>query len=386
MSKLQNRHMYCLCYLNKVSLSILAVFFIIGFCSVAVAQYTVQKEHIALRSEALSYTPRAFYISDIMDEREEQTGVGYLLSPRSRTDQPLITYPVDLEGGAARAVRQFIRQSLPRNKTLKPIVVRIKEFLISESPGANGRVNGRVMLTLMFDLQREDETVELVEFRRGGAHYDRPANSSSKVPVEKALLQSWVSALKYLDKRINEEAESNILLAQGIKVSFTDHTLNTDVDTVFYDPNRPLTWDDFRERPRLERFAASVFPTFGYESSGRVVDGILHIDVTLKVYVLPNYSWVKDHARDAYSLNHEQRHFDITKLIAERFKQKVQPDSLTVEDYNSIIQWQYIDSYREMNHLQEQYDDETGHGTNRAAQERWNRYIDDQLHSFSVKE
>jgi hypothetical protein len=102
--------------------------------------------------------------------------------------------------------------------------------------------------------------------------------------------------------------------------------------------------------------------------------------------MLPDYSWVKDHARDAYSLNHEQRHFDIAKLVAEQFKQQVHPDSLTAEDHKSILHWKYLDAYREMNRLQEQYDDETGHGTNATEQARWNRYIDRALSQFAIKE
>lgn len=384
--KQQSQQVSSLCYFNKVSFVTLAGLLIMCLCSVAVGQPTVKTEVIALRSGLLPFTPKEFYIAGVLDERDNRTVVGYLLSPRSSPLQPVITHPVDLQGGAETAIGQFIRQGLACNKALRPIVVRIKECLITETPGARGRVDGRVVLTMAFDLQRDGETVHLVEYRRGGAHYNRPANAKSQVAVEKAFRQSLVSALRYLNTWINQEADSNVLLAKGIKVSFTDYTRNVEEDTVFYATDRPLTWNDFRERPRLERYAASVFPNFAYESRSQVVNGILHINMTLKVYVLPDYSWVKDHAKDPYSLNHEQRHFDIVKLIAERFKQKVQPDSLTVEDYSSIIQWQYIDAYREMNRLQEQYDNETRHGTDQAAQERWNRRIDEELRSFAVKE
>ena len=356
------------------------------FCTVAVGQSTVTTEFIALQSGPLPFTPEEFYIADVIDERDNRTAVGHLLLPRSSTTQPVVTYPVDLKGGAATAIGQFIRQSLAYNDALHPVVARIKECVITEIPGASGRVDGRVVLTISFDLQRDGETVHLVEYHRGGARYNRPANSRSHIAAEKAFRQSLVGALRYLNTWFDQEAAGNPLLAKEIKVSFTDYTENVDEDTVFYATDRPLTWNDFRERPRLERYAASVFPSFGYESYSEVVNGILHINITLKVYVIPDYSWVKGHAKDAYSLNHEQRHFDIVKLIAERFKQKVQADTLTVDNFNNILQWQYIDSYREMNHLQEQYDDETRHGTNPTAQERWNQYIDEELRAFAVKE
>ena len=382
----QSQYGTALCYFNKVSFRLLTGLLLMCFFSVAVGQSAVVTEFIALQPGPLPFTPEEFYIADVIDERDERTVVGHLLLPRSSTTQPVVTYPVDLKGGAATAIGQFIRQSLVYNEALSPIIARIKECVITEVPGTNGRVEGRVVLTMAFDLQRDGETMHLVEYHRGGAHYNRPANSRSHVPVEQAFRQSVVGALRYLNTWFDEEAAGHPLLAKEIKVSFTDHTENTDEDTVFYATNRPLTWSDFRERPRLERYAASVFPSFGYESRSEVIDGILHINITMKVYVIPDYSWVKGHAKDAYGLNHEQRHFDIAKLIAERFKQKVQADTLTADNFNNILQWQYIDSYREMNHLQEQYDDETGHGTNRTAQQRWNQYIDEELRSFAVVE
>jgi hypothetical protein len=37
-----------------------------------------------------------------------------------------------------------------------------------------------------------------------------------------------------------------------------------------------------------------------------------------------------------------------------------------------------------MNHLQEQYDKETEHGLNEAAQARWNNLIDKELKKYGV--
>lgn len=377
----QNQRVAIVCFFHKVSLASLAALLVV--CFSAVGHPTLKTEPIALRAKPLPFTPKEFYIADVIDEREDRTAVGYLLSATNSSSQPAETYPVDLQGGALTAIRQFIRQGLNQNTALRPVVIRLKECRITELPGAKGRVDGRVVLTMAFDLQRDGETIHLVEYRRGGAHYNRPA--SSVTAVEQALRQSLVSALRYLNTWMNQEADGNVLLAKGVKVFFTDYTQNVENDTVFYATDRPLTWGDFREKPRLSRYAASVFPSFAYESHSEIVEGILHINLTLKVFVLPNYSWVRDDAKDPYSLNHEQRHFDIVKLVVERFKQKVQPDSLTVEDYNSIIQWQYIESFREMNRLQEQYDDETRHGIDKIAQERWNRRIEDELRSFTAK-
>ena len=66
-------------------------------------------------------------------------------------------------------------------------------------------------------------------------------------------------------------------------------------------------------------------------------------------------SWVIPPAQDAYGLSHEQLHFDITKLVVERFKKKIAAMKADlVIDLNSMIQYEYLESYREMNQLQNQ--------------------------------
>lgn len=86
-----------------------------------------------------------------------------------------------------------------------------------------------------------------------------------------------------------------------------------------------------------------------------------------------------------YALNHEQRHFDLARLGMEQFRQALNPDSLSLNDYNSNIQYRYIEMYRELGKRQQQYDDETRHGIDQAAQARWNARIDAELRKFGYK-
>jgi len=78
---------------------------------------------------------------------------------------------------------------------------------------------------------------------------------------------------------------------------------------------------------------------------------------------------------DSYSLAHEQLHFDITYLVARRFMNKVRELPLTKEDFDSMIQYEYLESFREMNRLQEDFDGETRHGTVISAQLEWNKKV-----------
>lgn len=340
---------------------------------------------IVLRAEPLPFTPKEFYIANVVDERQERGTVASLIPLPAAPGAPLgKARPVDLQGGGLVAIRQFVQQSLPQNKKLRPVVVRLKECRVTETAGARaGRVDGQVAVAMAFEYERNGQTIPLVEYR-GGARYDRPA--SQHEVVEPALRRSLSDALLYLNTWMDREAGSNEKLAKALKVTFRDHTLDAGDDTVFYSPDRPLAWADFQGSPsKPSNFAASVFPSFAYEGQPEVKDGVIHLNLVMKVYVLKGSSWVKAPARNAYSLNHEQRHFDIVKLVAERYKQKLTPERLTLEDFNSIMQYEYIESFREMNRLQEQYDSETRHGMDEAAQASWNQRIDGELRSFNLK-
>jgi hypothetical protein len=359
-----------------------SLYLFLGSLFWAAGQPGANPEPIALRSATLPFTPKEFYVADVVDSRADRSAVAYLFPATTPPGQSPGTRPVDLKGGGLAGIQQFIRESLPHNPNLRPVVIKLREFKLTESASAPGRVSGLAMVAMDFYLQRGEETVHLVEYR-GGARYDRPANQLAV--VEPTLRQSLAEALNYLNTWMDEEAPRNEKLAQGVKVFFHDHTRNLQDDTVFYSPDRPLSWDDFHGHPRLSRYAASIFPSFAYEGQSEVVNGYVHLNLNMKVYVLKSASWVKANARDQYGLNHEQRHFDIVKLVAERFKKKITPNNLTVEDYNSIVQYQYIESFREMNQLQEQYDNETRNGLDPMAQQRWNQRIEEELKALGVK-
>ena len=110
------------------------------------------------------------------------------------------------------------------------------------------------------------------------------------------------------------------------------------------------------------------------------------MDLILKVYMIKSASWAFPIVKSSYSLNHEQRHFDLVKLISERFKAKLLSEKLSPDNYEGIINFEYLEFYREMNRLQEQYDKETNHGSNKAMQDEWNRRIDAELNAQIISE
>ncbi|MVM39577.1 hypothetical protein GO730_21505 [Spirosoma sp. HMF3257] len=343
--------------------------------------FSPSADPIRLRSESLPFTPKEFYIATVTDQRSEQGAIARLALVPNQAVQP-----VDLERGVASSFQQFINQGLKQNKKLRPIAMRVHQCRISETAKGN-RVTGQFTFAVSFELLGKDdsgaETSTRLNDYRGSANYTRPIDQTAV--IESTIRQALIASLRSLNEYMNRESGRNEKLAKSLKINFIDDTRITDDDTVHYNPARKLTWADFQAAPRKgSHYAAEVFTSFSYEGKSTVKDGVIILNLSAKAYMLKTSSWGRADTRTAYALNHEQRHFDITKIIVERFKRKMHPDSLTLEDYNSIAQYQFIESYRELNRMQNQYDDETNHSINQAAQERWNQKIDEELRTFGI--
>jgi hypothetical protein len=324
-----------------------------------------------------------FSVVEVRDDRTDRTAVAWLLPAPARPGAPVgPALATDLQGGAAGALRQFARQSLPRTAGQRPVVIRIKELRVQETAAPGGQAAGRVSVRLAFEWPRPDgPPLPLTEYR-GGARYSRPL--ASPAVVEPTLRQALADALRYLNGWLTQAADHDVRLATAVQPTFRYDQRQTEPDTLFHDPARPLRWTDFTGRPRPGEYAATVFPGFAYRGQPRVVRGVVQLGLTLQVFVVRSSSWVGPGQQTPYNLNHEQRHFDIVRLVAERFRRKATADSLTVEDYNSLLQLQYLKSFTEMNRLQDQYDLETRHGLDAATQDRWNRRIDAELRGYGV--
>ncbi|WP_207435681.1 hypothetical protein [Sabulibacter ruber] len=345
-------------------------------------QPAAKMDPLVLKSEQLPFQTREFYISDVIDERPNAKGVGLLVpTPSTGSSTP---QTVDFQGGSVPAIKKYIKESFSHNPKLRPIVMRLKEYQVTEKQTSGSRVEGQMQISAGFEVQREGKRIHLFDYR-SGARYARTIGSQSV--VEPTLRKMLSESLRYLTTWVDKEAPYNEKLAREIKVYFEDYVRNQDDDTVFYDPKRPLTWNDFQGGSRISgSYAASVFPGLSNDIHATVKDGVIHVRVSTKPYILRNLSKVLPNARNEYALNHEQRHFDIVKLVSEHYKQRIRPEKLTLEDYESIIKYQYLEALWEMDRLQKQYDGETGHGMNHGAQERWNKKIDDELRALKVKQ
>ena len=357
------------------------------FLSVAILCMAVstpgQNTDIVLFGERLALTPKEFYISNVIDERENHDPIAQIISTVASKSSAPKTYAVDLRGGMLPAVKQFIMRSLTADTTLLPVIIGVKQISVIEKALPGGRAEGHITVAMAYYLDKGDgEKNHLTDFNGSGL-YNRPAGAPQQIePTLRKVLQN---GLIYLNSWMNKQAAGNIKLAKGVALKFDKYDERAEGDTIYYNKNRPLRWSDFQSKIPNSKYEAEVFPIIGYDERNEIINGIIVITITMKVGLPKSACWARQGSETSYALNHEQRHFDIAAIVAERFKRKLDKEVLSVGNYDGTINVDYLDAYREMNRLEKQYDDETNHGSNIAAQQMWNEKIDKDLNKPGLK-
>lgn len=104
--------------------------------------------------------------------------------------------------------------------------------------------------------------------------------------------------------------------------------------------------------------------------------------VTLVAYFDRNKSWVCRHHADAFLLQHEQGHFDLTEAYARKLRKKVASLKLNRENFSSEIQKFYNWAWEDLQKQQAAYDKATDHGAVDFAQHTWDKYIKEHLELY----
>jgi hypothetical protein len=340
---------------------------------VLLASYTL-KNDIVLSDDPLQIQPEGFYIEKVTDDRAKKDAVAMLVMAVKNSKPEM--QEADLQGGVENGVSSFIGRNLKKDTSERAVHISVKDFKLTETVLPNGGIDGRVQLSLSFGQPKDYGIEQLIEYR-GGLHYTRLQTNSQ---VIEAHLRSVIkSGLVYFNNWMQINVNGNPKLAKAVSFTFTDYTEQPEGDTIYYSATRPLTWKDFQSKIRPPGpYNAVVMPNFGYNVTEEIKNGVINVCVDMKTFMAKSDCWA-DNNRSDYALNHEQRHFDIARIITQRYKQKILAARLKPDTYEAFISMQYFDSYRDMNAMQKAYDKETRHGINEMSQAEWDRKIDAML-------
>ncbi len=163
-------------------------------------------------------------------------------------------------------------------------------------------------------------------------------------------------------------------------IKWSSHLPEAGSDTIYYNPSKKLTWGDFKGKPG-EPINASALTTsgFGYQSSVQYLNDKTNIFISVYCYFGKNSSWVRAGKESAYALNHEQHHFDITYLVTDLFVKKLKAIKFTRNNYNMLLEQAYVESYNELEKMQNDYDGQTKNGRLKEIQSQWNEKLEKHL-------
>jgi hypothetical protein len=320
---------------------------------------------VALPDDPIPFKSKEFFIAEVAEERATQA---------------IAIQGLRFNESAAAAIYQYTERNLSKAANLRPVLMGIKELKLTEKVLTGNRLSGTIQVQFSFGLQKPYGKAHLIDYQ-GKLQYTRSA--ANDIIIEKSLSNLTRSALIYFDNWIKLNAGTSRQLARQVKISFSNYSEQPEGDTIYYAADRRLIWADFQSRLQPgTRYQAMVMPGIAYEQEAAISDGTINVQIAVKAFLPKSASWASPSTRDAYSLNHEQRHFDLVKITAEQFKRKILSQHPNPDNFEAIINMQYLDTLRDLNHVQTAYDNETSHGTDSTAQAAWNDKIDKLLQSI----
>lgn len=161
-----------------------------------------------------------------------------------------------------------------------------------------------------------------------------------------------------------------------VKVYMLNEKSSPSSDTIFYDFSRHLTWSDFKGKPDPNHSGEAVTSSgFAFDSEMNLEDETFELIIGVYSFFTKSDSWKKTRVNSDYHLLHEQHHFDITRIGAEKLLQELQEAPINKKNYQTLLNQIFEKVYAENSRLQNQYDLETRHSIDVTKQKEWDAKI-----------
>ena len=153
-------------------------------------------------------------------------------------------------------------------------------------------------------------------------------------------------------------------------------TSSTTTDTIYWNEDYKLTWNDFKGQPDYNIKTISALSSSGLMHSKGCKNGKIIYEVLS--YFEKRESWVKAEAYTNHHLAHEQIHFDITELYARKLRRALSEQHFKCGQEVAFEYYvkQFIDDWHEVQH---NYDSTSRHSINREVQAEWSQRIEIEL-------
>jgi hypothetical protein len=332
------------------------------------AAHAQQAELLNLRQGQPSYAPTGFYIDKVVDDRKQTASIG---TAKKGT-------PIVIKDGAAAALMQFIERNIKQDKSKTPLTLHITKFNVRV------RQAGRVWLT---------ETDVLFTFYFGdmrivplGSTGNAQSGEYTMKYAEELMSKSIGNALKSFDKWWAEN-KSLVPLSKSISINVSIARTCDKEGLIVYTPGHPLRIADFKA-PSLPKKLKGILPPDAAACTSSSIEKMTRMDVresrhTLDIVLTPVFdmqeSWFKSDVTSRQVLAHEQTHFDLTALKTCELANALKSLALTSENYQALLNETFNKYDAEWRQQEDEYDEETDHGTLEEKQLSWQQKVSEKL-------
>jgi len=166
-----------------------------------------------------------------------------------------------------------------------------------------------------------------------------------------------------------------------VKVNVEINRNPSEPNLLIYSKQRPLTLEDFKGQAddMSKSVVANTTTSLEIGRSSETVNNKVTLNVTLGIYFDKNKSWCKPEGHSKSTLAHEQIHFDIAVLKACELYNKIKSYSFSAANYGKELDLLHKKAQIDTKQEQDDYDNETSHGTIPTEQKKWSDKIKQQI-------
>lgn len=325
---------------------------------------------IKLKGERLSARPLNYHLIEVKDDRKDTTTIGSVRSGVFSKKEVSLNLP----GGAARALDEFLKGYLVQDPNTFPIALHISQLEVAEQTGGL-KAESEVRMTITFYGGGQ----KIIEYK--GSNTIQAGVDATRF-IEQLIRKSLDNVLQQFDAWCgsNKDQVRATLTGPSVKIDAEIKDDAGDTDRIAYSGSRPLLLEDFIGKPDdLSRAAAITYSGLDVKYKTESLFGQTKILVSITPFFDKTRSWCRPASRNKKTLLHEQQHFNITAIKACELAHAIKNYSFTLTGYMKELEQLYRQKEKEITQWQEQYDQETHHGLVTAAQDQWVTRIQDSV-------
>ncbi|RYE23965.1 MAG: hypothetical protein EOP51_08855 [Sphingobacteriales bacterium] len=330
-----------------------------------VASFAQQPKVIKLKNLPPLHNPKGFYISGVVDDRDDSLTIGTMKAGLTGK-----VTPITLQGGPAKGMMDYLNENLKQNKGLLPVEIHLNRFEVKEEKQG-------VTPTVYLYSELSFNTRGMNVYRITAQNYAQGGYDVSGF-IGKLVQQAMDYHLKAFDDWLSDNPIS--ATGNNMDVSLKMMTTDSDPNLIPYTNGRKLQRSDFKGKVDDLSSAAAVTLSgisikYGWERTG----GKTKVKIELLPYFNTNLSWWRAKSNTPEILAHEQLHFDITAVYACELKDKLEHTVFQLDGLEQQINRVMTEVESQRVATQQQYDNEAQHGLNKAKQAEWQNKVADML-------